>query len=563
MGQGMKVRGERRAAVRLLAGALGRNRGRVLAAVAGGTLFQLATVVFPLCVEYAIDDGINVGNQSATLGWALAVVGAAVLLVAGLALMQWQITLAAVSASNELRGRLLDQALLLDRRDRARFGRGDLAIRGTRDVDFVHNWLAGSASMVTGIAGFAVILVLIGRLDPSLAVVGLATVPALVVLNIVLPKRFAAANDRLAAAHGARADTVEELLTASVAIRGIGGDGPLLERHAEHSRTVTVETMSTAKVAASWAATGPFVPGVATAIGLLVGGGAVIDGSLTVGGLVAFTTWMAMLGTWIGVVTHRFTQLGEALTAAKRISEVLETVPGVADPDAGVPLRTPADLVATGVEVHSEHGRVVGPLDLTARPGEFLAVTGPLGSGKSTLLRLLARRDDPDAGTVRYGDVDLRQAALREVRRRLVFVPQRPDLISGTIRENLLLGRPDLTEEDMRAACAAAAIDEHVAGLPGGYDTETGEGGATLSGGQLQRLALAQALLHGADVLLLDDITSAVDAGTEQSVLKGLRDWLDEAGHVRTIVFASHRAAVVDAADRVVALTVREAAPSA
>ncbi|MEV7548733.1 ABC transporter ATP-binding protein [Amycolatopsis sp. NPDC089917] len=559
------MRGDSRSAVRLLAGALARNWGRVLVAVAGGTIFQLGTVVFPLCVEFAIDQGINAGDQSATVRWSLAVVGAAILLVAGLALMQWQITLAALSASNGLRGALLDKALLLDRRDRARFGRGDLAIRGTRDVDFVHHWLAGFASMITGIGGFAIILVLIGRQDGSLAVVGLATVPALVVLNIVLPKRFAAANDRLAAAHGARADTVEELLTASVAIRGIGGDGPLLARHAEHSRTVTAETMATAKVAASWAAAGPFVPGLATAVGLLVGGMAVIDGALTVGGLVAFTTWMGMLGTWVGVVTHRFTQLGEALTAAKRINEVLETKPGVADPEAGVPLSRVADLVATGVEVHAAHGRVVGPVDLTACPGEFLAVTGPLGSGKSTLLRLLARREDPDAGTVRHGDVDLRRAALSDVRARLVFVPQRPDLISGTIRENLMLGRPELTEEDLRAACVAAAIDDHVSSLPDGYDTETGESGATLSGGQLQRLALAQALLHGADVLLLDDITSAVDAETERRVLAGLRDWMNDE---RTIVFASHRAAVVDAADRVVALeaaapAVREVAPSA
>ncbi|AHH98180.1 ABC transporter transmembrane domain-containing protein [Kutzneria viridogrisea] len=547
----------RKGAARLLADCLRRNWVRVLAAVAGGTVFQLSSVVFPLCVEYAIDQGIQPGDQAATLRWALAIVGTAITLVAGLALMQWQITLAAVSATNDLRGALLDRAMRLDRRSLARFGRGDLATRGTRDVDFVHNWLAGAASMVTGFVGFTVILVLIGSQDGLLALVGLGTVPLLIALNIVLPKRFAAANERLAAAHGARADTVEELLTASAAIRGIGGEGPLLERHSEHSKKVTEETIATARVAASWAAGGPFVPGLATAVGLLVGGQAVIAGSLTIGGLVAFTSWMTMLGNWISVLTHRFTQLGEALTAAKRINQVLCTEPVVADPARPVDLPARGELVASGVEVHAQHGRVVGPIDLTARPGEFLVVTGPLGSGKSTLLRLLTRWDDPDAGSVRYGGTDLRETRLSEVRRRLAFVPQRPDLISGTIRENLVLGRPGLTEQELHAACSAAAIHEHIAGLPEGYDTETGEGGTTLSGGQLQRIALARALLHGADVLVLDDLTSAVDAGTERRILAGLRAWLSEVDGTRTIVFASHRTAVVAEADRTVDLPAR------
>ncbi|MFD2474604.1 ABC transporter ATP-binding protein [Amycolatopsis silviterrae] len=544
-----------RAAVRLLGRCLRAEWKHVLPAIAGGAVFQLSSVVFPLCVENAIDQGINAGDQTATVRWALAVVGAAVTLVAGLALMQWQITVAAVSASNGLRADLLDQGLRTDRRGPARFGRGDLAIRGTRDVDFVQHWMAGFASMVTGLGGFAVILVLIGRLDGLLALVGLATVPLLVALNIVLPKRFAAANNRLAAAHGARADTVEELLSASAAVRGIGGSGPLLDRHAEHSGTVAEETMATARAAANWAATGPFVPGLATAVGLLAGGRAAIDGSLTIGGLVAFTTWMAMLGMWVGVLTDRFTQLGEALTAGRRIAEVLD-VP-VAE-DRGTPLPARAALVASGAEARPGPGRTIGPFDFTVGPGEFVALAGPMGSGKSTLLRLLAGWADPDAGTVSYGGTDLRTAAREDVRRRLAFVPQRPGLISGTIRENLMLGRPHLTEEDLRSACVAAAIHDHLVTLPNGYDTETGEGGATLSGGQLQRLALAQAFLHGADVLLLDDVTSAVDAVTERRILAGLREWL-AAGEGRAVVFAGHRGAVAEAADRVVALPAADA----
>ncbi|WP_158889697.1 ABC transporter ATP-binding protein [Amycolatopsis anabasis] len=544
------VRGyPRHGAARLLAHCLRRYWPLLAGAVAGGTIFQLSTVIFPLCVQYAIDTGIQRGDLAATARWAAVIVGIAVTLVAGLALMQWLVTVAAIRAANELRGALLDRALRLDRRTLARFGRGDLATRGTRDVDLVYTWLAGCASMVTGLVGFAVILVLVADQDGVLAIAGLATVPVLVVLNIVLPRRFAAVNSRLSAAHGARADAVEELLTASAAVRGIGGEGPLVERHALRSAEVTRETVATARVAAWWAAGAPFVPGAATAVGLLVGGHAVIGGSLTVGGLVAFTSWMSMLGVWVGVLTGRFTQLGEAFTAAGRINEVLLVTPAFTDPADPAELPASGTLVADGVAAHG-----IGPIELTVEPGEFVAVTGPLSSGKSTLLRLLGRWDDPDAGAVRYGGVDLRAARLAEVRRRFVVVAQRPEVVSGTVADNLRLGRPGLTDEELRAACRIAAIDTHFDALPDGYRTEVGERGNTLSGGQLQRLALARAVLHGANVLLLDDITSAVDAATERRILERLRAWASDPAAPRTIVFASHREAVIAAADRRVAL---------
>ncbi|OZM71816.1 multidrug ABC transporter ATP-binding protein [Amycolatopsis antarctica] len=539
---------------RLLAWCLRRRWALVLGAVAGGTVFQGASVAFPLFVQFAIDDGIHPGNMAATARWASVIVALALVLVAGLALMQTLITTVAVRTTNELRGALLDRALRLDRRSLAAFGRGDLVTRGTRDVDVVHAWLFGVASMITGCFGFGTILVLIAAQDALLAIVGLATVPVLIVLNIVLPKRFGAANARLSAAHGARADAVEELLAASAAVRGIGGEGPLLERHAARSATVAEETVATARIAASWAAGAPFVPGAATAVGLLVGGQAVIAGSLTIGGLVAFSSWMSMLGVWVGVLTSRFTQLGEAVTAGRRINEVLLSTPSVVSPERPERLPARAALRVDGVRVDDERGTVLGPVDLVAEPGELVAVTGPIGAGKSLLLRLISRWEDPDEGTVSYGGVDLRRAGLTEVRRRLVFVPQRPAMVSGTIAENLRIGRSGLTDAELRDACRVAAIDEHIAALPDGYDTPVGEQGSTLSGGQLQRLALARAVLHGADVLVLDDVTSAVDAGTERLLLDRLRAWSQVDGSARTVVFAGHRDAVVAAADRVVVL---------
>ncbi|RJQ82027.1 ABC transporter ATP-binding protein [Pseudonocardiaceae bacterium YIM PH 21723] len=505
-----------------------------------GVVYQLSMVLTPLCLQYAIDDGLQKNDLAATAGWAGIIALVACTLVGGVIVMELTITRAATLAINEVRASLLDHALRLDRRTISGFGRGDLATRGTRDMDTLYDWLVGVASLITGLIGFTVMLTLIGTQESMLAIAGLATVPLLLAMNLVLPRKFGKVNDKLAAAHSSRADAVEELLSASVAVRGIGGEGPLVARHAERSAQVTEAAIATAKVGADWAAAGPFIPGMATAVGLLVGGQAVIDGRLTVGGLVAFTSWMGMLGLWVAMLTFRFTQLSEARTAARRVDAVLSAVPAITDPAHPVPLPDRGELRAEGLSVGPLHG-----IELTVPSGGFLVITGALSSGKSLLLRLLGRWELADEGTVTYGGVDLGAAPLAEVRRRIALVAQRPEVITGTIRDNLSLGRPELSDEDIAEACRIAAFD-----VP--LDTAVGERGNTLSGGQLQRLALARALASGAEVLLLDDITSAVDTGTEQVILSGLKQWNG------TIVFASHRDAVIAAADDLLDLPAKE-----
>ncbi|MBN9185321.1 MAG: ATP-binding cassette domain-containing protein, partial [Microbacterium sp.] len=182
---------------------------------------------------------------------------------------------------------------------------------------------------------------------------------------------------------------------------------------------------------------------------------------------------------------------------------------------------------------------------------ETVALTGPTGSGKSSILRALVRLDDLLSGTVTFAGTPLADAEWAQVRRRVGYVPQRPVLLSGTIAENLGLGlEPPPGAERLREACRAAAIDDHIDSLPEGYETLVGEGGTTLSGGQVQRLAIARALLAGTPVILLDDVTSAVDTGTEATILDGLRRIDPDVA----LVVVTHRPAVLDMADRVVTL---------
>ncbi|QSS94666.1 ABC transporter ATP-binding protein [Streptomyces sp. M54] len=543
--------------LRLLAGCLRDRPALVFLAVLGGLVYQLSLIALPWFIERAVDEGIVHDDHSALTRWALVIVGAGILAALAEMVLGWYSTLLATTQGNRLYIALADRVSRLDGRAVARYGEGDLGMRGTRDVDLVRGWLSGVASFVTGVTGFAVMIVAIMRLDPLLALICLLCVPPLVWINTYwFPKRFGAANTALSAAHGSRADAVEELLSASAAVRGLGGEPALVRRHHERSATVTEHTLTTGRVSASWAALSPFVPALAIGAGLGLGGVAVLRGTMTVGGIVAFTGWMSMLVLWVGVITLRISQLSQATTAARRLQDVL--LPHPDDPAPGTePLPATGDLTAERVG-HSAGGRtVLAPVDLTVRPGELVAVTGPTGSGKTTLLRILAGLVPPGSGTVRYGGRPLPEADPAEIHARLGYVPQRPVTISGTLADNLRLGSAH-TDDELRAACRTAALDDYLDAAPDGLDTVVGERGSTLSGGQLQRLALARAVLRKPPVLLLDDITSAIDTTTEHTLLERLRAW----SGTTAVVCATHRGSFLDAADRTLTLApARTAAP--
>lgn len=231
-----------------------------------------------------------------------------------------------------------------------------------------------------------------------------------------------------------------------------------------------------------------------------------------------------------------------------RLDEVLRTEP----------LPRPREPVRPrhhGLELDSatfRHGdrTVVDDVSLTVPEGQRLAVVGPSGAGKSTLLQLLARFYDVDAGAVRVGGVDVRAVDTEELMARIAFVFQDVYLFDGTIEENVRLGRPDASAAEVRQAAAAARLDEVVERLPGGWATNVGEGGARLSGGERQRVSIARALLKDAPIVLLDEVTSALDPVNEAAVHDGVERLM--AG--RTVVMVAHRMRTVRRADRVVFL---------
>nr|WP_042189075.1 ABC transporter ATP-binding protein [Kibdelosporangium sp. MJ126-NF4]CEL18646.1 Putative ABC iron siderophore transporter, fused permease and ATPase domains [Kibdelosporangium sp. MJ126-NF4]CTQ98130.1 Putative ABC iron siderophore transporter, fused permease and ATPase domains [Kibdelosporangium sp. MJ126-NF4] len=239
-------------------------------------------------------------------------------------------------------------------------------------------------------------------------------------------------------------------------------------------------------------------------------------------------------------------KLRGARSELTRLDTVLRTEPL---PEAASPvLPGHHDLELDSVTFHHGDRKVIDDVSLSVPEGQRLAVVGPSGSGKSTLLQLIARFYDVDAGAVRVGGVDVRAMGAEALMARIAIVFQDVYLFDGTIEENVRLGRPDASDDEVRAAASAARLDEVVERLPGGWATNVGEGGALLSGGERQRVSIARALLKDAPIVLLDEVTSALDPVNEAAVHAGIERLM--AG--RTVVMVAHRLRTVRRADHVV-----------
>ena len=300
--------------------------------------------------------------------------------------------------------------------------------------------------------------------------------------------------------------------------------------------------------------------GLAIVLVLWLGGREVIAGRITVGGFVAFNTYMVQL-TWpiiaLGWVINIF-QRGTA--SMRRINEILVEKPEIEDSEAiEVKSKTGETLAPAQIrgEIEFRHLNfsygstpVLHDINLRVPAGSSLAIVGPTGSGKTTLVNLISRIYDAEPGTVLIDGIPIRDYPIAALRRNLGFIPQETFLFSETVRENIAFGKEDATDEDVRSAAQAASIGEEIDSFPEQYRTLVGERGITLSGGQKQRTAIARAIIRNPRILILDDALSSVDTHTEDKILNHLREIMQG----RTTIFISHRVSTVRNADRIAVL---------
>jgi ABC-type multidrug transport system fused ATPase/permease subunit len=278
----------------------------------------------------------------------------------------------------------------------------------------------------------------------------------------------------------------------------------------------------------------------------------IFSGALSLGGLVAFISYVASFYEPINRLVQVDNTVQQAIAAGERVFELLDTVPEIEDAPDAIKLPVIQGAVAfEGVSFRYGTGEeVLRDVSFQMQPGQVVALVGPSGAGKTSIANLIPRFYDPVRGRITVDGYDIKKVKLASLRKQIAVVLQETFLFNGTVRENITYGKPDASEEEMIAAAKAAYAHEFIMNLPQGYDTEIGERGVKLSGGQKQRLALARAILTDPRILILDEATSSVDAEAEYLIQRALEKVLEG----RTALIIAHRLSTIRHADRIIAL---------
>ncbi len=348
------------------------------------------------------------------------------------------------------------------------------------------------------------------------------------------------------------ATVAEENIVGVHVVKAFAQERGEQEKFARASESVFDQSLRANRQRSAYVPAMSFLPLLAQAAVLLVGGRMVVAGSLALHDFITFNVLLLMLvmplrmlGMWIG-------QAQRATASGERIFQIIDEDEEIRDAPGGAALPPGNGSVSfEGVWFGYEPGQpILRGIDLELEPGRTVALIGQTGAGKTTLASLIPRFYDVDAGRVTIDGVDVRDVTLGSLRREIGVIGQDPFLFSATVRENIAFGVPDASDAQIEAAARAAQAHEFVERLPDGYDTVVGERGITLSGGQRQRIAIARALVIDPRVLILDDATAAVDATTEARIRLGLR----EAMRGRTTIIIAHRLSTIALADEVVVL---------
>jgi ATP-binding cassette subfamily B protein len=530
------------------------HRWKVILGLVCLLVVDAAQLTIPLVVKAVVD---AISSSTATLPWMAreAAILFGLALVVALFRFAWRhfFFSAARQVELDLRNRILDHMLELSTRYFTKTRTGEVMALATNDVESVRQAIA--MGFVAGFDASIYALVAIGAmlwLDPVLALWTILPLPFLAVLMGVSLRAIYDRWDKVQTSFEGLTEKVRESVTGIRVLRAYVQEDGDVEDFERHSRDYYDKYMNYVKVDAIFHPAILLLAGTCVAILLGVGGARVMEGRTSIGSFVAFTSYLGML-TWPMIAAGWMLSLVQRASASMdRIDALLKNDDVEDDRAAPVGARIEGGFEVRGLDFSypGQEEPALKGLSFAVPAGGSLGVVGEVASGKSTVAQLLCRMYDPPPGTILLDGLDVLDLPPGFLRARIAYVPQEAFLFSDTVAENLRLGKPDATPEEMEQACRLAALHDEIAQLPKGYETLLGERGITLSGGQKQRLCLARALLKPAPILLLDDTLSAVDAETERDILARLKA---EASR-RTTVVISHRASAVRDLDRILCL---------
>jgi ABC-type multidrug transport system fused ATPase/permease subunit len=425
------------------------------------------------------------------------------------------------------------------------------------DVQNVRMFLGyGLVFFATNIVMMVAVAIILLLLDWRMGLMSLAFLPFLLLVTVRFSRRLQPILKDVQQKIADVTAAAEENVVGSRIVRIFAREDDELEKFSDRSYKVFEASVAAARTRAKFIPLIAFIPNLAVAFLLYYGGRQVIDGSLSLGSLVAFYSYLMML-VYPAQVIGWLTGLAQrAIASGERVYEVLDAPLEMEERPDARPLRGPDGGPPVGAVTFNDvwfsyvDRPVLEAVSLDVPAGRTLAFVGHTGCGKTTLTNLIPRFYDTSAGRVLVDGQDVRDLQTADLRSHIGIVTQDPFLFSASIAENIRFGRPDATDEEVKAAARAAQADDFVAALPESYDTVVGERGFTLSGGQRQRIAIARALVMDPRILILDDATSSVDVETEFKI----RAALTEVMRGRTTFIIAHRPSTISLADEVVVL---------
>lgn len=503
----------------------------------------------PFFVGRAIDNGIRAGDRDALF---TSVAGYLIAALLGYVLYRTAILLLATVGENFLRdtrrrvfGRMLDQSLGFYDREKS----GVLVSRMTSDIDSLSELIQFGLLMFTGAAlQLLGSLIALGLLSGRLLLICFVSVPVVALASIKFQRdsnrAYLDVRDRI----GLTLSALQEGIAGVRIVQAFAREDLEADRFARTNRELYDSHMASVRVAAWYLPIIDIAGTVTTALAIGVGGYLVREDQMSIGTVVAFILLLQGLFEPVQQLSQLFNLVQSATASLAKLFDLIDEPIDVPDPAKPVVLPATGDIEVRGLDFSYRDGpTVLSGVDLEIHEGERVAFVGPTGAGKSTLAKLIARLYDPSVGSITFGGIDLRNSTAREVRDRVVVVPQEGHLFAGTVADNVRIARPGASNDDIRVALDRIGVLDRIESFEQGLDTEVQEGGSRLSAGERQLVSLARAALVDPAVLVLDEATSSLDPGTELIV----EDALERLMAGRTVIAIAHRLSTSQRCDRV------------
>jgi len=518
----------------------------------------ICELLLPLVMAKIVDVAIPAGDAAYIFK-----LGAVMLLLAGAAmacgvLSAKYATFASQGFGGNLRQCLFDKVQEFSFADIDRFSSASLITRMTNDVNAMTMMLAmGLRMLVRAPVMLLVALAICLKLNARLAIILLVVIPVMVVVIAVLMKVCTKLFEVMQKKIDGLNNTLQENLVAIRVVKAFVREDHERKKFQTANDDLTQASLNVGmKIIAIMPIMMLAMNGATVAV-LYFGGRMVMGAQFDLGSLQAFISYIIQILMSVMMVAMSLLQLSRAQACARRINEVLDTEPSIENKDEADQPALPAPKgkvefrdVSFKYAASGTGDDVLSHISFTANPGQFVAIVGGTGTGKSSLVNLIPRFYDVTGGAVLVDGVDVRDYPLEELRSRIGMVLQTNVLFTGTIRENLLWGKPDATEEELVQAAKDAQAYDFIMSFPEGFDTVLDQGGVNVSGGQKQRLCIARAMLRKPAILILDDSTSAVDSATEAAIRASFAQNLKDT----TVIIIAQRISSVQYADQILIL---------